>query len=105
MSKVLQTLFSHQRCSRLRYSYARSKIPCIRSLSISRPAYKPKPIAENDPANAESLWQPRIELVSVDKGAEYQRYEAVTANDLRGRVRRPRRVRMLMRDFIEGLWK
>ncbi|CAF9931570.1 MAG: hypothetical protein GOMPHAMPRED_005947 [Gomphillus americanus] len=101
MSKVLRTLFSHQTCSRLRYSYARSKIPCIRSLSTSRPAYKPKPIAENDPANAESFWQPRNDFMSVDKAAEYQRYEMVTADDLRGRKQRPRRVKMLMRDFIE----
>jgi hypothetical protein len=33
---------------------------------------------------------------------EFQRYPMVTAMDLRGRKERPRRVKMFMRDFIEG---
>lgn len=33
---------------------------------------------------------------------EYQKYPMVTANQLRGRRERPRRVKMLTRDFIEG---
>jgi hypothetical protein len=33
---------------------------------------------------------------------EYQKYPMVTADQLRGRRERPRRVKMLTRDFIEG---
>jgi hypothetical protein len=33
---------------------------------------------------------------------EYNKYPMVTADQLRGRRERPRRVKMLTRDFIEG---
>jgi hypothetical protein len=33
---------------------------------------------------------------------EYNKYPMVTADQLRGRRDRPRRVKMLTRDFIEG---
>jgi hypothetical protein len=36
---------------------------------------------------------------------EYNKYPMVTANQLRGRRERPRRVKMLTRDFIEGSGK
>lgn len=34
---------------------------------------------------------------------EYNKYPMVTADQLRGRRERPRRVKMLTRDFIEGI--
>ncbi|CAJ2500202.1 Uu.00g030550.m01.CDS01 [Anthostomella pinea] len=53
------------------------------------------------PAKNESNWQQRTELFSLDLSDEYKTYPMVTANDLRGRRERPRKVKMLMRDFIE----
>ncbi|KAL1844638.1 hypothetical protein VTK73DRAFT_2126 [Phialemonium thermophilum] len=38
----------------------------------------------------------------ADMSEEYKKYPMVTAMDLRARKERPRRVKMLMRDFIEG---
>lgn len=51
----------------------------------------------------ESHWQQRTEMFAVDMSDEYKAYPTVTANDLRSRRERPRKVKMLMRDFIEGL--
>lgn len=47
-------------------------------------------------------WQQRTDLFPLDMSSEYQKYPIVTADQLRGRRERPRRVKMLMRDFIEG---
>ncbi|KAI0109222.1 S-adenosyl-L-methionine-dependent methyltransferase [Nemania sp. FL0031] len=51
--------------------------------------------------NNEVNWQQRTEMFSLDMSEEYKKYPTVTANDLRSRTGRPKRVKMLMRDFIE----
>ncbi|KAI1322399.1 S-adenosyl-L-methionine-dependent methyltransferase [Xylariaceae sp. FL0255] len=49
----------------------------------------------------ETNWQQRTELYSLDMSEEYKQYKTVTATDLRSYKERPRKVKMLMRDFIE----
>lgn len=51
----------------------------------------------------ESRWQPRHTVSFNERDDEYKRYPMVTADELRVRRERPRRVRMLLRDFIEGM--
>lgn len=51
----------------------------------------------------ESHWQQRTEILPPDKAKEYERYPMVDASALRTRKERPRRVKMLTRDFIEGI--
>ena len=41
-------------------------------------------------------------MFQEDMADEFKEYPMVTADELRGRKERPRRVKMLMRDFIEG---
>ncbi|KAM3419607.1 Protein arginine methyltransferase NDUFAF7 [Cercospora zeina] len=48
-----------------------------------------------------SNWQQRTDHFPSDKAEEFKRYPTVTSDSLRGRRERPRRVKMLMRDFIE----
>jgi hypothetical protein len=52
--------------------------------------------------NSESNWQQRTDMFQQDMSEEFKKFPMVTAMDLRGRKERPRRVKMLMRDFIEG---
>ncbi|KAI9687297.1 MAG: hypothetical protein M1822_002340 [Bathelium mastoideum] len=47
------------------------------------------------------MWQPRNDVLPEDKTSEFKRYPTVTSDMLRNRRERPRKVKMLMRDFIE----
>lgn len=103
-SRIFKRLLSHDTCSRLR-----TRPPPIRTcqqqrtLSITarrderrrEKKYGVKPTDQNE-------WQQRSDIVFNDKSADYKRYPMVTADELRDRKERPKRVKMLMRDFIEG---
>ncbi|KAH8179388.1 S-adenosyl-L-methionine-dependent methyltransferase [Sarocladium implicatum] len=49
----------------------------------------------------ESRWQQRSHVLPQDKAEEYAKYPLLSAQDLRRRKERPRKVKMLLRDFIE----
>lgn len=51
----------------------------------------------------ESDWQQRTELFSFDMSEEYKSYPLITSHELKNRKERPKKVKMLMRDFIEGV--
>lgn len=57
----------------------------------------------------ESRWQQRTHILPEDRRDEFAQYPYVSARDLKGRTERPRRVKMLLRDFIDGqsllLWR
>lgn len=52
-------------------------------------------------AEKERGWQQRNAALPADRTADFHHFPTVTANDLRAYHDRPRRVKMLMRDFVE----
>lgn len=69
------------------------------SSSPSFSSATPRGAISND--DKERQWQHRSALLKVDKSEEARLYPLVTAKELRSYRERPRRVKMLMRDFIE----
>jgi len=61
----------------------------------------PRSHAKRPKTSAESSWQQRTDHFPLNKAEEFKRFPTVTADALRSRKERPRRVKMLMRDFIE----
>ena len=103
LTQVFRRLLSHHTCSTLRYHQ-----PASGRLSASgngqKRSYKSRrKDRQNSEDKALSNWQQRTSIFPPNKLQEYERAPLVTANALRGRRERPRRVKMLTRDFIEGL--
>ena len=102
LSKIFQRLLSHEICSRLRY---RTRLRFVK-LSAARSYHDVtggRGIKDDDdPATERTHWQQRTDLFPQNRSAEYDKYPMVTADMLRSRRERPKRVKMLMRDFIEG---
>ena len=53
-------------------------------------------------SRSESHWQQRTDIFPQNKAEEFDRFPMITADALRSRKERPKRVKMLTRDFIDG---
>lgn len=101
-SKIFRCLLSHQTCSRLRF-YPPASGPPLYS-ALGRRYYRSS--QENDGDGGSKMasdWQMRTDVFPLDKLRDYERYPMVTSDMLRSRRERPKRVKMLARDFIEGI--
>lgn len=77
--------------------------PTVHAARVQRRSiYGDRQKRESNPG-LESSWQQRTDMFPQDKSDEFKNYPMVTADALRTRRERPRRVKMLMRDFIEGI--
>ena len=99
MAQVFRRLLSHQTCSRLRFHPALSRRS---SNAPGRRYYRSSSEDVDDDRGQTSSWQQRTDIFPPDKLREYERYPMVTADALRNRRERPKRVKMLARDFIDG---
>ena len=100
ITQVFRRLFSHQICSRIR---SHSSLPFRIASTPYRRYSQTNREGINDDDRRESSWQQRTDIFPQDKSRDFERYPMVTANALGGRRERPRRVKMLARDFIEGM--
>ena len=99
VSRVFRQLLSHRTCSRIRF------YPTRRNLAVSaQQGYQKKSAEEvyTEDGRQESHWQQRSDFMPQDKSKEFMTYPMVDADGLRAQRKPPRRVKMLMRDFIEG---
>ncbi|KAM3069328.1 hypothetical protein ACMFMG_010831 [Clarireedia jacksonii] len=101
VTQLFRQLFRHRNCQLLRPS---SSLPCrkltakgtsVRCISGGRGA------GGDETRRNESHWQQRTDIFPMDMREEFKKYPMVTADQLRGRRERPKRVKMLTRDFIE----
>ncbi|CAK7267263.1 hypothetical protein SEPCBS57363_002505 [Sporothrix epigloea] len=117
ISNLFRQLFRHPACqprrnfARLASSLqkARSTLPLRQQPHDRKKAYAHAQVRDYAASRGsgrmsrsnESDWQQRTDMFPEDMSAEYAEYPMITVQELRQRRERPRRVKMLMRDFIE----
>lgn len=102
VTRLFHRLASHRFCQRNRYSIPSASTVVHQWRCISVPtSSSPRSHAKRPKTSAESSWQQRTDHFPLNKVDEFKRFPTVTADALRSRKERPRRVKMLMRDFIE----
>ena len=100
LSRVFHELFSHRVCSRIRYApRARSSTSArLISSSLSRAEQRGPEYG----GSKQEVWHQRSDSLPHEKLAELEKFPMITAAGLKSRRSRPKRVKMLLRDFIEG---
>lgn len=100
VTQIFRQLFSH-RASQCLARGARPALAAARTPRIQRRGKaSPARFAEGE-TKRESRWTPRKNTFPQERTEEFERYPLVTSDMLRNRKERPRRVKMLLRDFIE----
>ncbi|KAF0643523.1 hypothetical protein FPSE5266_20074 [Fusarium pseudograminearum] len=61
-----------------------------------------RPSSDRGMKTNESRWQQRTKILPQDRSAEFAEYPYISAAELKERTERPRKVKMLLRDFIDG---
>ena len=102
LTNLFRRLFSHRTCSRLK---SIPSLPVARKHQYHRIPNEDdrRDVERSQDARRESSWQQRTDLFPEDKTKDFKKYPMVTADGLRGRKERPKKVKMLIRDFIEGM--
>ncbi len=104
-SRLFRQLFRHPAC-RTKRSLSRLKAGAVRHglgpAQRRHYAVKRGGGGSGEPSTNESRWQQRTNLFPEDMTEEFDKYPYLTAEDLKARDVRPKRAKMLLRDFIDG---
>lgn len=65
-------------------------------------AYVARPSRDRGMKKNESRWQQRTNILPQDRSSEFEEYPYISLDELKNRTERPRKVKMSMRDFIDG---
>ena len=104
LTRIFRHLLSHQTCSRLRYQ--KPWTAQVSAKHHGRRSYRSgREGRQGSEDRSMSNWQQRTEIFPPNKLKEYEDAPMVSSHALRGRRERPKRVKMLARDFIEGLYQ
>ncbi|KAI9812471.1 MAG: hypothetical protein M1827_004702 [Pycnora praestabilis] len=99
ITQLFRQLFRHRACQSIR---SHSSLPFrIANASRTQRRNLSNGGEQDDASRNESHWQQRTNLFPQDKSEEFRRYPTVTADGMRSRRERPKRVKMLTRDFID----
>ncbi|EMC95282.1 hypothetical protein BAUCODRAFT_35266 [Baudoinia panamericana UAMH 10762] len=98
VARLFRQLATHQFCQP--FQHGRPLLVANQRRTIRYGASRPQPQPRTKTVSV-SHWQQRTDHFPLDKAEDYKRYPTVTADTLRTRKERPKRVKMLMRDFIE----
>ncbi|TVY84143.1 Protein arginine methyltransferase NDUFAF7-like mitochondrial protein [Lachnellula suecica] len=99
VSRLFRQLFTHRSCQALR---SHSSLPFRTQHARRHAQTRCLSSGRGDGEGVEETkWQQRMDMWPLNKEDEYNKFPMVTADQLRSRRERPRRVKMLTRDFIE----
>ncbi|RDA89163.1 hypothetical protein CP532_2262 [Ophiocordyceps camponoti-leonardi (nom. inval.)] len=84
-----------------KHLFQRRSPACLRRQWGSSAAKTTSSVRDRGMKTNESRWQQRTNVLPEDRSEEFRKYPYLTARDLRRRTERPRRAKMLLRDFIE----
>lgn len=62
-----------------------------------------RPSSDRGMKKNESRWQQRTNILHQDRSTEFAEYPYISIDELKQRTERPRKVKMLLRDFIDGM--
>ncbi|KIW66824.1 hypothetical protein PV04_06118 [Phialophora macrospora] len=101
VARIFRQLFTRpsRNCLRLQCPRQQDRLRSAPQLNQQRRAYTLR--RKEDEPGGGSTWQQRIDAFPKDMSKQLKEYPRVTAQDLRHRTQRPRRVKMLTREFID----